>query len=110
MTVDTDGGATPNRTVRIPGDEWNAGLRAAAANGEHLPAVIRREIADYVSQSNNGSRTEYRAISTADSELVVAGITGELSEIRRQFPAKYWRLESCRRSPYQPVSRTERTV
>lgn len=103
--TDESEGVTPNRTVRIPTSEWNAGLDAAADNGEHLPAVIRRAIADYVSQSNEGFRTEYRATSIANSELVVTGIEGDLAEIRRQFPVKHWRLESCRRSRYEPVRR-----
>lgn len=104
MTADPEG-ATPNRTFRCPADEWNAGLDAAAANGEPLPAVIRRAIADYVSQSGAGFNTEYRATSIADPELTVTGIKGQLTEVRRQFPAKHWHLESCRRSPYQPVGR-----
>ncbi|WP_195165913.1 hypothetical protein [Mycobacteroides abscessus] len=104
MTNESDG-ATPNRTFRCPADEWNAGLQAAADNGEHLPAVIRRSIADYVRQSDDGFSTEYRATSITDPELIVTGIRGELADIRRQFPSKHWHLESCRRSPYQPVGR-----
>lgn len=104
MRADSEG-ATPNRTFRCPADEWNAGLAAADANGEHLPAVIRRAIADYVSQSGDGFRTEYRATSRADPQMVVNGIEGYLADVRRQFPSKHWHLESCRRSPYQPVGR-----
>ncbi|MFV8049965.1 hypothetical protein [Mycobacterium sp. 48b] len=102
MTAEPEGD-TPNRTVRIPTIEWNAGLRAAAENGEKLPAVIRRGIASYVAQTDDDYRTEYRATSVADSQLVVMGISGELASVRRQFPAKHWHLESCRRSTYQPV-------
>lgn len=105
MTPGDADGSTPNRTVRIPTNEWNAGLRAAANNGEHLPTVIRRSIADYVSQTTEGFHTEYRATSLANPKFSVSGIEGDLAEIRRQFPAKHWRLESCRRSPYQPVGR-----
>lgn len=96
---------TPKRTFRIPDDEWEAGLQAASDNGESLPLVIRRGIADYVGQSGDGFRTEYRATSITDPELIVTGIEGELADIRRQFPSKHWHLESCRRSPYQPVGR-----
>ncbi|MFV8266495.1 hypothetical protein ACNQR9_26105 [Mycolicibacterium peregrinum] len=102
MTLDPDGD-TPNRTVRIPPAEWNAGLRAAAMNGEKLAAVIRRGIASYVAETDDDYHTEYRATSVTDSQLVVMGIAGDLAAVRRQFPTKYWRLESCRRSTYQPV-------
>ncbi len=95
---------TPNRTIRVPADEWNTGLQAASQNGEKLPAVIRRSIADYAAQTNDGYRTEYRATSLADAQMVVMGITGDLADVRRQFPTKHWRLESCRRSTYQPVN------
>ncbi|WP_457181089.1 hypothetical protein [Mycobacteroides abscessus] len=96
---------TPKRTVRIPDSEWEAGLRAASDNGESLPLVIRRGIADYVSQSGSGFCTEYRATSITNPQTVVTGIEGDLADVRRQFPAKYWRLDSYRRSPYQPIGR-----
>lgn len=39
---------TPQRTVRIADDLWEASAAAAAANGETLSDVIRRALAAYV--------------------------------------------------------------
>lgn len=40
--------ATPNRTIRVPDDLWEAAQRAAADNGETVTDVIRRALERYV--------------------------------------------------------------
>lgn len=42
---------TPQRTVRIPDDEWEDAKEAAAAAGETVTDVIRRALVDYVKRS-----------------------------------------------------------
>lgn len=100
VAVPEDDQSTPRRSIRIPDDEWDAGLRAAEANGEALSAVIRRRVADY---TNGGTTVEYRATSRTKPELVVENITGELVDIRGHFPAKHWLVEIRETTGYRPV-------
>jgi hypothetical protein len=94
---------TDQRTIRIPDDQWEAGLAAAKANGENISAVVRRKIAEYVQTTTEGYRTEYRATSLAEPGRTVTGITGDLKDILLQYPPTHWQLETCQRSPYFPV-------
>ena len=40
--------ATPNRTMRIPDEEWEPALRIAADRGETVTDVVRRALRRYV--------------------------------------------------------------
>ena len=40
--------ATPNRTIRVPDEEWEPARRVAADRGETLTDVIRRALRRYV--------------------------------------------------------------
>ncbi|MEU7631681.1 hypothetical protein AB0C34_17085 [Nocardia sp. NPDC049220] len=65
----TDETGVPRRTIRIPDEEWNAGMAAAARNGETLSAVIRRAITSYAMEQAADTteyHTEYRATSKLD--------------------------------------------
>lgn len=102
VAVSDDDQSTPRRSIRIPDDEWEAGLRAAEANGETLSAVIRRRVAAY---TDGATRVEYRATSRTKPELVIENITGELEDIRGHFPAKHWLVEGRETTGYRPVGR-----
>lgn len=102
ITVPDDDQSTPRRTIRIPDDEWNAGLQAAETNQETLSAVIRRRVADYVL---SGVNVEYRATSRSIPGLTVQNITGDPDEIRSHFPAKHWILEGREATAYRHMGR-----
>lgn len=40
--------ATPNRTIRVPDELWEAAMRVAHDNGETVTAVIIRALTRYV--------------------------------------------------------------
>lgn len=40
-------GSIPNRSIRIPDDEWQAAQEAARANGETVSEVVRRALRRY---------------------------------------------------------------
>lgn len=96
---------TPRRTLRIPDDEWNAGQAKAEDEGDNLTAVLRRLLAGYLA----GSRTEYRAVSktaVGGAPVVMNGLTGNLSAIRRLYPPSHWTLEEYDVSAPRPISKT----
>ncbi len=103
VAVPDEDQSTPRRSIRIPDDEWESGLAAAEANGESLPAVVRRRIADYAEGA--AQAVEYRATSRTNPGWVVENITGGLDDVRSHFPAKHWYVESREVTGYRPVGR-----
>ncbi|WP_067714600.1 hypothetical protein [Nocardia yamanashiensis] len=100
------------RTIRIPDEEWNAGMAAASRNGETLSAVIRRAITTYAMDgaSELGNyQVEYRAtsrIALGEGPVVVTGIHGDLDTIRQLYPPTKWRIEERDVSPYRASKRS----
>lgn len=102
VDVPTEDASTPRRTIRVPDDEWEAALRAAAANHEVLAAVIRRRIADY---AHGDTTTEYRATSRTLPGLVVDNIVGDFDAVKAHFPTKHWLLQARDVTTHQPARR-----
>lgn len=106
-----DDTGVPRRTIRIPDEEWNAGMAAASRNGETLSAVVRRAITAYAMDQAadlGDYHVEYRATSKLDlagEPVVVTGLTGDIDTVRQLYPATRWHLEERDVSPYRTCSR-----
>lgn len=92
---------------------WNAALAAAKRNGEDLSSALRTFLSDYAmghSQEAPGYRTEYRVTSKVDLDgapVVIAGITGELSDIKKLYPPTRWVIEEYDISAPRPIKRRQ---
>lgn len=45
-------GVTPQRTIRVPDDTWEAARDLAAERGEDLSKVLRRALDEYIASSH----------------------------------------------------------
>ncbi|MFE3023216.1 hypothetical protein [Nocardia tengchongensis] len=107
----TDDTGVPRRTIRIPDEEWNAGMAAASRNSETLSQVIRRAIATYAMDQADelgDYQIEYRAtskINLAGEPVVVAGLTGDIDTVRQLYPSTKWWIDERDVSPYRASKR-----
>lgn len=93
---------TPRRTLRVPDSKWNAGHSKAAAEGTNLTKVLNRLLDGYLA----GHRIEYRVTSKTaldGAPVVVDGLTGDLTDIRKLYPPSRWLIEEYDVSPPRPV-------
>lgn len=93
---------TPRRTLRVPDGDWNAGQSKAQGEGKTITDVLRRLLSGYLA----GHRIEYRATSKIEingQPVIVAGLSGNLSDLKKLFPRAQWTLDEYDVSPPRTI-------
>lgn len=93
---------TPRRTLRVADDDWNAGQSKAQGEGKTITDVLRRLLSGYLA----GHRIEYRAtskIAINGHPVIVAGLSGDMHDLRRLFPKAQWTIDEYDVSPPRTV-------